>query len=150
MAQSDLMSTSEPPAPTARQGEEPCSDRGCLSQLGAPCEYADRRGRACPTKWGPPHQKIVGTALYCRRPAGVMVALLAAPEEERDFPDLDNRAPSLVEFMARRLHAGVVNILEATAAAYPGASVGTDGLHITRPGMPRQPDWQHRWRLFAQ
>jgi hypothetical protein len=77
-----------------------------------------------------------------------MVALLSVPEEERDFPDLDNRAPSLVEFMARRLHAGIVSILEVTAAAHPGASIGTDGLHITRTGMPRVRGWQHQWRLF--
>jgi hypothetical protein len=77
-----------------------------------------------------------------------MVALLLVPEEERALPDLDNRAPSLVEFMAGRLHDAVVNILQATAAAHPGASIGTDGLHVTRAGMPRVRGWQHQWRLF--
>ena len=142
------MTMSELPPPTARQEEGPCSNPGCLSQPAIPCEYVDRRGRVCPTAWCTPHQHIVGTAIYCRRHAGVMVALLSAPEDERDFPDLDNRAPSLVEFMAGRLHAGIVWILEATAAAYPGASIGTDGLHITRSGMPRVRGWQHQWRLF--
>ena len=135
------------PAP-ARYGDEPCMDNGCPSPVGSRCAYVDRRGRECQTSWCPSHQYIVEDRVYCRRHAGVIVALLAQPEYERDVPDLDNRAPSLVEFMARRLHAGVVQLLQAIGAEHPGASIASDGLHAAMSGSPRVRGWEHKWRLF--
>jgi hypothetical protein len=77
-----------------------------------------------------------------------MVAILDLPEDEREFPDLENRAPSLVEHMARRLHAGAVQLLQAIGAEHPGASIAADGLHATMSGLPRVRGWEHKWRLY--
>jgi hypothetical protein len=140
------MAISEPSA--ARFGQDPCSDRGCTSAHGARCEYVDRRGKECQTSWCPNHQYIVDGRVFCRRHAGIMVAILDLPEYERELPDLANRAPSLVEFMARRLHAGVVQLLQAIGAEHPGASIAADGLHATMSGAPRVRGWEHKWRLF--
>src|ERR1700716_569514 len=140
------MSMSQPAA--ARYGEDPCSERSCTSAHGARCEYVDRRGKDCRTSWCPSHQYIVEERVYCRRHAGIMVAILDLPDYEREFPDIENRAPSLVEFMARRLHAGVVQLLQAIGAEHPGASIAADGLHATMSGAPRVRGWEHKWRLF--
>jgi hypothetical protein len=140
------MAISEPSA--ARYGQDPCSDRGCTSAHGARCEYVDRRGKECQTSWCPSHQYIVDGRVFCRRHAGIMVAILDLPDYERELPDLANRAPSLVEFMARRLHAGVVQLLQAIGAEHPGASIAADGLHATMSGAPRVRGWEHKWRLL--
>lgn len=140
------MAMSEPSA--ARYGEDPCSHPGCSSPVGVRCEYVDRRSKDCRTSWCPSHQYIVGDRVFCRRHAGIMVAILDLPEDEREFPDLENRAPSLVEFMARRLHAGAVQLLQAIGAEHPGASIAADGLHATMSGAPRARGWEHKWRLF--
>ena len=140
------MAISEPSA--ARYGDAPCNERGCTSHFGVPCEYVDRRGKECRTSWCPSHQYIVDGRVHCRRHAGIMVAILDLPEYERELPDLSNRAPALVEFMARRLHAGMVQLLQAVGAEHPGASIAADGLHATVSGAHRARGWEHKWRLY--
>ena len=138
----------EQPQPTAKYGQAQCSEAGCPSQYGAPCEYVDRRQRRCLTAWCPEHQYLVGDAVYCRRHAGVMAALVTLPAEERDPPDLDNRAPSLLEFVARRLHSPAVQMLQARGVTYPGSSIMVDAMHMVMAGTPRIRGWEHRWRLL--
>ncbi len=139
---------SEQAQPAAKYGQYPCSEVGCESQSGAPCEYVDRRDKTCPTAWCPAHQYVVGDAVYCRRHAGVMAALLTLPEEDQEHPDLDNRAPSLLEHVARSLHQAAVEMLQARGAGYPGSSIMVDALHMTMAGTPRVRGWEHRWRLL--
>jgi hypothetical protein len=90
---------------------------------------------------------VVGEAVFCRRHAGVMAALLTVPEEDRERPDLDNRAPSLLEHVARGLHQGAMQMLQARGAEYPISSIVVDSLHMTMAGAPRIRGWEHRWRL---
>ena len=139
---------SKQPQPTVKYGRDPCSETACARQDGAPCEYVDRRGKKCPTAWCPEHQYVVGEAFYCRRHAGMMAALLTLPEEDRECPDLDNRAPSLLEHVARRLHQAAVQMLQEMGAEYPGSSIVVDALHVTKGGPPRVRGWEHRWRLL--
>jgi hypothetical protein len=139
---------SEQSQPAAKYGQDPCSEVHCESPYGAPCEYVDRRGKQCPTAWCPEHQYLVADGVYCRRHAGVMAALLTLPEEEREAPDLDNRAPSLLEHVARRLHQAAVQMLQTRGAEYPGSSIVVDALHMTMAGTPRVRGWEHRWRLL--
>ena len=139
---------SEQPQPTAKDGQDPCSEGSCDSQHGAPCEYVDRRGKECPTAWCPEHQHLVGEVVYCRRHAGVMAVLLTLPEEDRERPDLDKRAPSLLEHVARRLNQPAMQMLQARGAQYPGSSIVVDALHMTMAGTPRVRGWEHRWRLL--
>jgi len=53
----------------------PCTQGGCTSHEGAPCEYVDRRGRECRTAWCPEHRVTIEDHVYCRRHAGVVSAL---------------------------------------------------------------------------
>jgi hypothetical protein len=142
------MAISEPFS--ARSGTAPCDELGCTSSFGVRCEYVDRRGKECATSWCPSHQYIVDGRVHCRRHAGIMVAILDLPDYERELPDLANRAPALVEFMARRLHAGMVQLLQAVGAEHPGASIAADGLHATvsGSGAHRSRGWEHKWRLY--
>jgi hypothetical protein len=91
---------------------------------------------------------MVGESVYCRRHATVIAALLTVPEDEREVPDLDNRAPSLLEFVARRLHEPAVQMLQARGAGSPGSSIVVDAIHMTMAGTPRIRGWEHRWRLL--
>jgi hypothetical protein len=91
---------------------------------------------------------VVGDAVYCRRHASVIAALLALPEDDREVPDLDNRAPSLLEYMARRLHSAAVQMLQARGAGSPGSSIMVDAMHMHLAGTPRLRGWEHRWRLL--
>ncbi len=91
---------------------------------------------------------MVADSVFCRRHAGVMAAVLALPEEERELPDLDNRAPSLLEYTARRLHASAVQLLQQEGAARPGSAINVDPMHATMAGTPRVRGWEHRWRLL--
>ncbi len=77
-----------------------------------------------------------------------MAAVLALPEEERELPDFDNRAPSLLEYMARRLHTGAVQLLQEAGADRPGSAINVDPMHVTMAGTPRTRGWEHRWRLL--
>lgn len=135
------------PAPPLH-GTSPCSLPGCHSHEGVQCAYRDRRNAVCPTAWCPPHQSVMEGAVYCRRHAGVMRALLSVPEEERDPPELDNRAPSLCEWVALSIEAPVMHMLSTMAAQRPGAQVISDGLHLLMSGTPRVRGWEHKWRLF--
>ena len=148
LARHRLAEGSEQPQPTDKSGQDPCSEVRCDSQRGAPCEYIDQRGKECPTSWCPEHQYVVGEAVYCRRHASVMAAFLTLPEEDRKRPDLDNRAPSLLEYVARRLHQPVVQMLQARGAESPGSSIVVDALHMTMAGTARIRGWEHRWRLL--
>ncbi|HXA41515.1 MAG TPA: hypothetical protein VNV65_01240 [Candidatus Solibacter sp.] len=134
--------------PQARYGNLPCSEQGCPNQTGAPCEYVDRRSRPCQTAWCPEHQYLVASSVFCRRHAGVVAAVLTLPEEEREFPDLDNRAPSLLEYIARRVHPNAVELLQQEGAARPGSTINVDAMHVTMAGTPRVRGWEHRWRLL--
>jgi hypothetical protein len=78
----------------------------------------------------------------------VIAALLTLPEEDRERPDLDNRAPSLLEHVTRRLHEPAVQMLLARGAGSPGSSIVVDAIHMTMAGTPRIRGWEHRWRLL--
>lgn len=93
---------------------------------------------------------MVANSVYCRRHAGIMAAVLALPDEERELPDLDNRAPSLLEYIARRLHASAVQLLQQEGGAHPGSAINVDPMHATMAGTPRVRGWEHRWRLLDQ
>ena len=90
----------------------------------------------------------MANSVYCRRHAGVVAAVLTLPDEEREFPDLDNRAPSLLEYIARRVHPIAVELLQQEGAARPGSTINVDAMHVTMAGTPRVRGWEHRWRLL--
>ena len=85
--------------------------------------------------------------VFCRRHAGVVRALLLVPEDEREFPDLDNRAPALCEWIAIHLDGPVTQMLQQFSAGFPGSSMALDGLHLVHTGVPRVRAWEHKWRI---
>jgi len=91
---------------------------------------------------------VVGRAPYCPRHAGVVRALAHAPEEEREYPDVGNRAPSLCEWMAAALEESVQPLLAHYRAYRPDSSVAPESLTMAPTGTPRVRGWEHRWRLL--
>jgi hypothetical protein len=107
-----------PSPPIARfpttEGDLPCRARGCLNDNGVLCHYIDRRGRRCDTAWCPHHWATVGGIVYCRRHAGT-IAAIGYFDHPSGMPDVDNRAPSLVNWVGRDLDAFVAATLVQSA-----------------------------------
>ncbi|HVS43467.1 MAG TPA: hypothetical protein VMU20_14535 [Candidatus Dormibacteraeota bacterium] len=120
-----------------------CSAAGCAATTVVACSYVDRRGRACPTAWCPEHVEAAGDRPYCRRHAGVMRARLG-DEQEAVLPDLEARAPGLIEWLARDLAGGVEAALMATGA---GDSVVSEPAHSVHQARARERTWERSWRL---
>jgi hypothetical protein len=132
-----------PPLPI---GHLPCTQPGCLDDQGLECVYVDRRGRRCDTAWCRDHVAAVNGRPYCRRHAGVLRALPDA--EPGNMPDLDNRAPSLLEWVSQRVDA---DITEAVARVATGAQrVHTDTAHLVliTHGAERIRAWERTWKLY--
>jgi len=98
----------------ATEGDLPCRARGCPNHNGVLCHYVDRRGRRCETGWCPNHWATVGGIVYCRRHAGT-IAAIGYFDHPSGMPDVDNRAPSLVNWVARDLDAFVAATLVQSA-----------------------------------
>ncbi|GAC1338342.1 MAG: hypothetical protein NVSMB29_04020 [Candidatus Dormibacteria bacterium] len=119
-----------------------CMQRGCERSDVEQCAFSDRHERRCPTRWCPEHAAPSPGGTYCRRHAGVAQAL-RSQSIPSSIPELDNRAPSLVHFVARALDPGVRALLEPRAAA--GESVAVEAVHVARG--PRSRRWEHAWAL---
>jgi hypothetical protein len=108
----------DPAYPIARfpatEGDLPCRSRGCANHTAVLCHYVDRRGRRCDTSWCPNHWATVGGIVYCRRHAGT-IAAIGYFDHPSGMPDVDNRAPSLVNWVARDLDAFVAATLVQSA-----------------------------------
>jgi hypothetical protein len=140
---------SEPPPPQAadpgpeeRPGDLPCAATGCAETTGVGCAYLDRRGRACPTAWCPAHRDIAAGRVYCRRHAGVVRALAGGAGTR--LPDLETRAPSLVEWLARDLGDDLGHLLMATGA---GDAVTSEAAQLVDGGRAKEQIWERSWRL---
>ena len=96
------------------EGDLPCRARGCSHHDGVLCHYIDRRGRRCDTAWCPHHWATVGGIVYCRRHAGTITAI-GYFDHPSGMPDVDNRAPSLVNWVGRDLDAFVAATLVQSA-----------------------------------
>ncbi len=139
-------SRSDPAAPAAPVGHERCAADGCRRSDGTQCSYVDKRSRRCPTAWCPNHVAEVAGFPYCRRHASTMTAIEGG-EVVAGLPDLDNRAPSLVGWIARELDAPIREVL--TKLAEPaGASLVTDPVRlvITPGGSTRR--WAKTWKVL--
>ncbi len=115
-----------PAAPPA--GDLPCSATGCAATIGVACHYTDRRDRHCPTAWCPEHTELAAGFVFCRRHAGLLRLLSTAGSVV--LPDIDTRAPGLVEWLARDLGDGIEAALLAT---------GEGDLVTTEPAHPCTP-----------
>lgn len=136
-----------PPPSTAASalGTLPCSDHDCDAVTGLSCVYVDRRGRSCGTAWCPVHRAVAGDTVYCRRHVRIAEALsgLNVPP-----PDIDNRAPSLVEWVADDIEADLVHTLTRIGGEREAdLSLVPDPLRLVFIGGDRQRAWQRAWKL---
>lgn len=134
-----------PPVPIV--GDLPCTERGCDATTAAPCEYVDRRGRSCGTAWCPAHQAVFDAHAFCRRHVGTLRAIGIDIVERALAPDLDNRAPSLVNWVCNDLDERVRAFLSQQVVPGTPEELGEERVHLIRSadGSRR---WERSWKLF--
>jgi hypothetical protein len=88
---------------------------------------------------------IVESLPYCRRHAGVILAIGAEPDHLRSLPDLENRAPSLVNWMARDLDSDIRSLM----ARFSGPGVEVADSTIMPIGPPANRSWSRHWKVHS-
>ncbi|MBV8194940.1 MAG: hypothetical protein JOY80_05375 [Candidatus Dormibacteraeota bacterium] len=118
---------------------------GCSVRGGVRCNYVDRRSRPCTTTWCSAHWVTVGGKQYCRRHAGIVVALGGAPAAG-GWPDVDNRAASLAAWVGRQIDSRVTPIFSRVAPA-GGARLVNEPVRLMVAPAGGSRRWQRAWRL---
>ena len=137
-------SSSRPLTLALRRGAHPCSEPQCESLGGVQCGYVDRRQRQCESAWCHVHQQVAYNTVYCRRHAGIINAL--GPDHAQvPLPDLDNRAPSLANWVGRELDGPIRDLLEAQ---YPGSVLNATA--VVSGGSWRERVWSRSWKLISE
>lgn len=131
------------------EGSLRCSEHGCDLASGVPCQYVDRRNRTCKSAWCPNHRIVVDGQVYCRRHAGVISALPQDGHSSSPLPDLENRAPSLVSWVARELDADIRGALLAEIDEATGGQLIADPVYLIFVGPERVRTWERAWKLAA-
>lgn len=127
-------------------GTESCAEPGCGRTDGIRCPYTDRRGRQCSTTWCPDHYRVHDGLPYCRRHAGVVRALAGAGSADQG-PDVDNRAPSLVDWVANEVAGQVRDLLIGIRGDCASLQLVADPTSLLAQGTPRQRSWTRSWKL---
>ncbi len=122
-----------------------CSMRRCTSMTAQPCAYRDRRERSCPTAFCAAHSVSVGRATYCRRHAGTVQAIGELAKNPNGLPDLLDRGPGLINWIARDLDKDIRTLLARTVR--PGESVIVDDAVRLKHDHWRQARWERSWRI---
>ena len=134
-------------APEARPASRvACTMRGCSNQTGRLCAYRDRRDRSCSATICPAHSISLGGVVYCRRHAGTVQAIGELARDQSAHPDVDDRAPSLVDWIARDIDKDIRTLLARTAR--PGESVLADEAARLAHDFHRNARWERSWRLI--
>ena len=109
------------------------------------CSYVDRRPYPCAQPVCARHRRAIGGAPFCLRHAGVMDAIGVDPLSLMRKPNLDNRAPSLVAWVARDIDSVLREML--TTAGNPGDSVITEVIRpiVAADGVGQA--WRRGWRI---
>jgi len=128
-------------------GTQPCADNGCDNQTGVACAYRDRRGRTCSVAFCPDHWSMIGGVVYCRRHASTIIGL-GARTEAAALPELENRGPSLVSWVADELTAEIEGLLRA--AAREGETVKTEPELAAIYDHKRRRRWERSWKLLER
>jgi hypothetical protein len=136
-----------PEAPAVAVGPSgiPCSARGCVDENAQQCGYRDRHGKSCGVARCSAHGVVLHGVTFCRRHASTVQAIDAPSGHANDLADVDDRAPSLVNWIANDLDEDVRKLLAETAQ--PGEDVLTDGfVQLTRDKV-RRARWERSWRI---
>jgi hypothetical protein len=122
-----------------------CTAASCTSAEATACAYVDRRQRRCGTAWCSQHVVMVDGMPYCRRHAGVVRAIGSGSEQLHSPPDLENRAPSLVSWVAQDVDADVRGILRLHADS--GSVIDESGIMPT--GHVSRRAWTRHWKVLS-
>jgi len=132
----------------AREGNHQCTAAGCTATTGLPCEYVDRRDRHCRTAWCPQHRLVLLQHVFCRRHSGIIAALPSADSAlSSPLPDLENRAPSLVGWMAKQLDSDIWQLMLRELQAESAGQLVSDPVALVFVGIERQRGWERAWSL---
>jgi hypothetical protein len=135
----------EAPALAAGPSGIACAARGCVDTNAQPCGYRDRHGKSCGIARCSAHGVVLHGVTYCRRHASTVHAIDTPSGHANDVADVDDRAPSLVNWIANDLDNDVRKLL--ADAAQPGEDVLTDGfVQLTRDKV-RRARWERSWRI---
>lgn len=130
------------PEPTA-----PCTLQGCENLSGIPCSYVDRRGSRCDTPWCADHLIVVGRHIYCRRHANTILALGDAAKDPLALPHVNDRGPSLVNWIAKELDPTMRTVLEKIAR--PDETMSQQKSVMVTYDERRRRRWERNWKLIA-
>jgi hypothetical protein len=119
--------------------------RGCDNRTAQLCAYRDRRERSCAITICPAHGISLGGITYCRRHAGTVQAIGELARDQSGHPDIDDRAPSLVDWIARDIDRDIRTLLARSAR--PGESVVADDAARLAHDFRRNSRWERSWRL---
>jgi hypothetical protein len=122
-----------------------CTMRGCPNTTAQLCAYRDRRDRTCSATICPAHGIALAGITYCRRHAGTVQAIGELATEPGGRPDINDRAPSLVDWIGRDLDKDIRTLLARTAR--PGESVVADDAARLAHDFRRNARWERSWRL---
>ena len=143
-AVSDSPPPPPPPPPALRLATLACSEPACLEQDAIRCSYVDRRQRSCGGAWCKNHRQMAFNEMYCRRHAGIIQAL-GANYATLTLPDLENRAPSLANWVGRDLDGPIRDLLEKH---YPGHEMNV--TTVVNGGGLRDRTWGRAWKLISE
>ena len=85
--------------------------------------------------------------VLCRRHAGIVSALPKDNPSSAPLPDLENRAPSLVSWIARELDADIRVVLLDRVSSSTGAQLIADPVYLIFVGSDRTRTWERAWKL---
>ena len=88
------------------------------------CEYRDRRGRICQVAFCAHHGSVIEGVPYCRRHASTLRAIGPLATDPNGRPDVNDRTPSLVNWISRELDAHIRTQLEEAAGEGESVIVG--------------------------
>jgi len=126
-------------------GNQPCREHGCSELNAVQCSYIDRRSRKCADARCGAHLRIVDDRPYCRRHAGTVVALASLDTDAMSWPDCDNRAPSLTNWVFAIVDPGVRTALSSQCR--PGESVFSDPSVSALYGSKRRLTFRRTWTV---
>ena len=129
---------------SAPRGSHACAQEGCESQDGVRCHFVDSHGRRCGSTWCPKHRRAIGGIAYCRRHANTILALGTRAADPLALPDLDNRGPSLVNWIYRDIDDDVRAML---AVRVGRERVAHDSAVIMVMDSARSRRWERSWKL---
>ncbi len=127
-------------------GNAACLAVGCPNHNATQCRYMDRRGRRCETNWCPDHVRMVGGQPYCPRHAGIMTALSLSPKKGH-LPDIDNRAPSLANWVGNDMDAGIRKILREVINEHDAETIIVEPVGYVFTVHDKGHRWERAWKL---